>query len=466
MPPSTTFAPRRRYAPRAPAGAACSAHASVTCRCSRSGSTNGIATVGRDLQSSGHVSPSNAGIPTYAAHPLPRVSVRVSPGGHRCAPAVPGGTRKYMYRRPDSSRTMGPAWKSVYVISRYATSSASTPAIRTASKCTPACRNAWPEAGTQEGAVSSGLGKFMRPACKLRFTVTSATRRSCRGVYLGKWTVNSVNNGKRPSKGPAGAAVAFGRLLKFHRERAGVTMEALGKHTSYSKSQVAMVEKGERRPKERFVELADALLGAQGALKAVAETITASSVPAWWEDYMEEEKKAAGIHMFSTDVIPGLLQSPRYAEAVFACHIPAWDEEQAEALVAERMARQDVYNRKPRPIITYVLEKTCLTRPIGGREVLKDCLTHLLDIARLPNVTVQVMPEDREIHAGLNGPFVLLETAERQGQLGYVEGQSGRYFISEQPALGDMFMRYSTLRAQALPPEASVQFIEEVAQGL
>ncbi|MEU3446335.1 helix-turn-helix transcriptional regulator [Streptomyces thermolilacinus] len=275
-----------------------------------------------------------------------------------------------------------------------------------------------------------------------------------------------MNYGRKPSKGPAGAAVAFGRLLKFHRERAGVTLEALGKHTSYSKSQVAMVERGERRPKDHFVERADALLGAQGALKAVAETITASSVPAWWEDYLEEEEKAAGIHTYETGVIPGLLQSPRYAEAVFACHIPAWDEEQAEALLAGRMARQEVYNRKPRPIITYVLEKTALTRPIGGREVLKDCLTHILDIARLPNVTIQVMPEDRETHVGLNGPFVLLETAERKGQLGYVEGQSGRYFISEQPALGDMFMRYSTLRAHALAPELSVNFIEEVAQGL
>ncbi|MEU2179925.1 helix-turn-helix domain-containing protein [Streptomyces thermolilacinus] len=275
-----------------------------------------------------------------------------------------------------------------------------------------------------------------------------------------------MNYGKRPSKGAAGAAVAFGRLLKFHRERAGITMEALGKHTSYSKSQVAMVEKGERRPKDHFVERADALLGAQGALKAVAETITPSSVPAWWEDYVEEEEKAAGIHMYATDVIPGLLQSPRYAEAVFACHIPAWDEEEAEALLAGRMARQEVYNRKPRPIITYVLEKACLTRPIGGREVLKDCLTHMLVVARLSNVTIQVMPEDREKHAGLNGPFILLETAERRGQLGYVEGQSGRYFISEQPDLGDMFMRYSTLRAQALPPESSVTFIEKVAQGL
>ncbi|MFJ9798209.1 helix-turn-helix domain-containing protein [Streptomyces sp. NPDC101145] len=275
-----------------------------------------------------------------------------------------------------------------------------------------------------------------------------------------------MNNGKRPSRSPAGAAVAFGRLLKFYRERAQMTMEVLAKHTSYSKSLVAMVEKGERRPKPHFVEVADRVLGADGALKEVAATITLSGVPAWFEDYLEEEAKAAGIHMYENNVIPGLLQSPRYAKAVFECALPPWDEEEVEALVAARIGRQKVYYRDPRPLVTFVLEKMVLTRPIGGREVLKDCLMHILDIARLPNVTIQVMPEDRETHAGLSGPFTLLDTAQRKAQLVYVEGQGGRYFVTEQPELGDVFARYGTMRAQALTPEASVRLIEQVAQEL
>jgi transcriptional regulator with XRE-family HTH domain len=285
-------------------------------------------------------------------------------------------------------------------------------------------------------------------------------------VYLGKWTVNSVNNGKRPSSGSAGAAKAFGRLLKFYRERAGLTLEGLGKETSYSKSQVAMIEKGERRPKDHFVEVADRVLGADGALKEVAETISPSGVPAWFEDYLDEEGRAAGIHWYENHLVPGLLQSSRYAEAVFRCAVPALDEVEIDAAVDVRLKRQKVFHRTPKPHVTFIIEMAALTRPIGGTEILKECLYHLLDLVQLPNVEIQVMPADREAHAGLDGPFILLETAERKGQLVYVEGQGGRYFLSEQPDLGDAFARYGTMRAQALTPEASVRLIEQVAREL
>ncbi|WP_262387188.1 helix-turn-helix transcriptional regulator [Streptomyces sp. TRM49041] len=263
-----------------------------------------------------------------------------------------------------------------------------------------------------------------------------------------------------------GAAKAFGRLLKFHRERANMSQEALGDHTMYSKSQVAMIERGERKPKDKFVEIADGVLCAQGALLEVAEELKLSGVAAWFEDYLEEEKKAAGIHKYENHLIPGLLQTEAYMRAVFACAVPSLDEQEIEAQVTARLARQAVYHRKPRPHVTFVLENVTLTRPIGGRGVLKENVLHILDVARLPNVEIQVMPQHRETHAGVNGPFTLLETAKRQSQLVYVEGQGGRYFLSEQPDVGEVFARYGTLRAQALTPEDSVRLIEQVAREL
>ncbi|MFD7322079.1 helix-turn-helix domain-containing protein [Streptomyces sp. NPDC059875] len=268
------------------------------------------------------------------------------------------------------------------------------------------------------------------------------------------------------NNGSPGAAKAFGRLLRFYRERAKVSQDALGKETGYSKSQVAMIERGERRPRGKFVEIADALLGAQGALMEVAQEITASAVAAWFEDYLEEEAKAAGIHSYENHLIPGLLQTPEYARAVFRCASPPWDDDVLEDMVAARMSRHEVFHRKPVPLIRFVLEKVALTRPIGGRKVLRDNLLHILEVGRLRNVEIQVMSEDREVHAGLSGPFILLETAERRSQLVYVEGLSGRYFLSEQPDLGDAFARYGTLRAQALTPEDSARLIEQVAREL
>ncbi|MFD3532080.1 helix-turn-helix domain-containing protein [Streptomyces sp. NPDC058664] len=270
----------------------------------------------------------------------------------------------------------------------------------------------------------------------------------------------------KENNGGVGAAKAFGRLLRFHRERAGASQEALGGKTGYSKSQVAMIERGQRRPRGNFVEIADEFLSAQGALLEVAEEMTASGIAAWFEDYLEEEAKAAGIHMYETHLIPGPLQTPEYAQAVFRSAVPALEDEDIEAGVAARIKRQELFFRKPTALVTFVLEKTALTKPIGGPDVLRKNLLHLRERADLRNVTIQVMREDRWTHAGLNGPFILLETEGRKSQLVYVEGQGGRYFLSEQPDVGDCFARYSELRAQAHTPEDSARLIEQVAREL
>jgi transcriptional regulator with XRE-family HTH domain len=269
-----------------------------------------------------------------------------------------------------------------------------------------------------------------------------------------------VHSGERGSE-------SFGALLRFFRERAGMTQEGLGKHVGYSKSQVAMVERGERSPKGKLVEIADEVLGAQGALLVLAEKEFGSGgLRPWTEDYLAEEKKATALHVYQTHLIPGSLQTEAYARAVCTCNrCPTLDDDEIERRVASRWERQQLFHRKPTPSISYVLEETTLTRPLGGEAALKEQLHHILAVGELRHVEIQVMPHNRETHAGLNGPMILLETAERH-QLAYVEGPSGGYFISEQPDLGDLFGKYGILRAQALDPDESAKLIEKVAQEL
>ncbi|MFI8322764.1 helix-turn-helix domain-containing protein [Streptomyces sp. NPDC085529] len=269
------------------------------------------------------------------------------------------------------------------------------------------------------------------------------------------------------AKQGAGATKTFGMMLRFYRERAKYSQEALGKATGYSKSQVAMIERGLRRPKGEFVPIVDPLLGAQGALLKLAEEVVASGVAPWFEDYLEEEIKAAGIHWYETHLLPGLLQTADYARSVFSCAVPALDDDEIEAAVAARLKRQEVFYRRPAPLVTFVLELAAITRPIGGPDILRKNLLHIREtIADLRNVTIQVMDDKRHVHAGLNGPFILLETEKRKGQLVYVEGQGGSYILTEQPEVGDSFARYGALRAQAHSPEYSARLIEQVARGL
>ncbi|MEV6326204.1 helix-turn-helix transcriptional regulator [Streptomyces sp. NPDC051909] len=266
--------------------------------------------------------------------------------------------------------------------------------------------------------------------------------------------------GERGSKG-------FGALLRFFRQRAEMTQEALGARLGFSKSQVAMVERGDRRPRGKFVPLSDDVLRAQGALIALAkQEFPENGLRQWTENYLEEEAKAVALHAYQNHVVPGALQTKAYAQAVYTSNrYPTYDDEEVEKQSVARLKRQQLFHRKPAPNVSFVVEYSALTRPIGGAAVLKQQLHHILGIQQLRHVEIQVMPHDRETHAGLNGPLIILETAKRQ-QLAYVEGHRGGYFVSEQPDLADLIGKYGILRAQALTPEESARLIEQVAEAL
>ncbi|MFK4065878.1 helix-turn-helix domain-containing protein [Streptomyces sp. NPDC029674] len=256
---------------------------------------------------------------------------------------------------------------------------------------------------------------------------------------------------------------SFGALLRFYRERAGFTQEALSTRVQYSKSQVAMVERGERPPKGKLVEIADEVLGTQGALLLLAEKeFGKSGLQLWTEDFLEHEKMALSIHSYQDHVMPGLLQTESYARAVFNCVYPPLDDAEIDERVANRLARQKLFARKPVAVLNFIVEQSALTRPLGGNSVLKEQLRSMVEFGNLRNVTIQVMPHDRQTPVGPMRPMILLETAERR-QLAYIEGHIGGYFVSQQPDLGNLQGKYGMLRTQALTPEDSAQLIEKVA---
>ncbi|WP_406459182.1 helix-turn-helix domain-containing protein [Streptomyces sp. NBC_00876] len=257
----------------------------------------------------------------------------------------------------------------------------------------------------------------------------------------------------------------FGALLRHYRERAGLSQEGLGLKIGFSKSQVAMVERGQRPPKGNFTERADAVLGTHGALTVAAGKLTFSHLASWFEPFADEERTARARHEYETHVVPGLLQTEAHARVVFSGACPSLDDDQIEGRIASRLARQSMLTRKPVPDISFVLELGTLTRPIGGRKVHREQLEHILDIGALRHVHMQVMPPQRETHGGLSGPFVLLETEDRR-RLAYLEVQTSSFLVREQPHLGTLFDRYGILRAQALSPEESRQLIEQMAKEL
>ncbi|MGW3357151.1 helix-turn-helix domain-containing protein [Streptomyces bungoensis] len=254
---------------------------------------------------------------------------------------------------------------------------------------------------------------------------------------------------------------AVGRQVKVWREAAGLTQPELGAAIGYGEDLVSAVERGRRVPQPEFLDNADQALGAGGKLSAMKVDVEKARYPKNVRDLAKLEDEAVEMGAYVSHHIHGLLQTPEYAQAVYTQRRPAYTEEEIERLVAARMARKAVFDRVPRPLITFVQEEVTLLRPVGGRAVLRRQLEHLLEVGRLPHVAIQVMPTDRDDHAGLSGPIRLLKL--RGGKtLGHLEVQLHSRVISDPREVQILEMRYGMIRAQALSPRESLTFIEKV----
>jgi transcriptional regulator with XRE-family HTH domain len=253
-----------------------------------------------------------------------------------------------------------------------------------------------------------------------------------------------------------------GRQIKFWREAAGMKQGELGARIKYSEEMVSSVERGRRSPKPDFLDAADEVLGAGGKLSAMKEDVEKARYPKNVRDLAKLEDETAEMGAYSNHHVHGLLQTAEYAQALYAMRRPAYAEEEIDRLVAARMARKTVFDRTPRPLITFVQEEVTLRRPIGGKMVLRKQLEHLLEIGQLRHVEIQVMPTDRdEEHAGMAGPFRLLKLQNGK-TLGHLEVQLHSRLVSDPREVQILEMRYGMIRSQALSPRESQAFIKKV----
>ncbi|MFI9255595.1 helix-turn-helix transcriptional regulator [Streptomyces sp. NPDC053069] len=254
---------------------------------------------------------------------------------------------------------------------------------------------------------------------------------------------------------------AVGRQIKVWRESVGMRQAELGAAIGYSEEMVSSVERGRRLPKPDFLDKADEVLGADGKLSAMKEDVEKARYPKNVRDLKQQEDESVELGAYANHYVHGLLQTPEYARALYTMRRPSYTEEEIDRHVSARLARQVIFERVPSPTITFVQEEVTLRRPIGGRTVLRRQLEHLLDIGQLRHVEIQVMPTDREDHAGMGGPFRLLKL--RNGKtVAHEEGQTYNRLISDAREVQLLEMRYGIIRAQALPPRESLTFIEKV----
>ncbi|MFI9544193.1 helix-turn-helix transcriptional regulator [Streptomyces sp. NPDC052016] len=253
-----------------------------------------------------------------------------------------------------------------------------------------------------------------------------------------------------------------GKVIKMCRERKGLTQAELGTAIRYSEEQVSSVERGRRAPKPQFLQAADEVLGAGGLIAGLQRDVEEARYPKKVRDLKKLEGEAVEICAYDNSVVNGLLQTEEYLRAVFRSRRPAFPEEEVERLVAGRLARQKIVDvSRMIPAFSFVHDEATLRRRVGGRMVLRRQLERLLEIGRMRNVEIQVLPLDREDNASLGGPFTLLRLREGNTVV-HNEVQRTSRLISDRQEIQILELRYGIIRAQALPPQESLTFIEKV----
>ncbi|MEV7832894.1 helix-turn-helix transcriptional regulator [Streptomyces subrutilus] len=260
-----------------------------------------------------------------------------------------------------------------------------------------------------------------------------------------------------------GAAVlaALGRQLRAWRESAGLRSADLGTAIGYGEDLVRKIEAGKRIPRPEYLDKADEVLRAGGRIAAMKADVEPIRYPKKVRDLAKLENRAVEIGAYRVHGLHGLLQTESYAKALFEMRQPAYGQDEVDRYVAARMARRSFFDRQPAPSLCIVQEEATLRRRIGGTMVWRGQLERLLEVARLRHVSFQVMPLDREVHAGMDGGIEVLKFGDGAA-LGRSDGAFGGRPVSDPRQLQVLELRYGMIRAQALTPLESQGFIEEL----
>ena len=296
---------------------------------------------------------------------------------------------------------------------------------------------------------------------------------------------SDVPIGAQPSSGlddaPVEATVLrmmLGGQLRRLRETAGITPERAGFEIRASRSKIGRLETGRVGLKARDVKDLLTLYGVtdEGVQAKFLSLVSQSNTPDWWtkyndilpgwfETYLGLESAASAIRSFEIQFVHGLFQTEDYARAVTRAGRKGAPPEEVEDWVRLRLSRQALHARQQPPQIWSVMDEAVLRRPVGGAAVMRAQLDHLIEMATMPHVTLQVIPFSRGGHAAESGSFTVLRFEERDlPDVVYGEQLTGAVYL-DQPTDVERYLEVAgQLSGEALTPDETRAFIQWVAR--
>jgi transcriptional regulator with XRE-family HTH domain len=280
--------------------------------------------------------------------------------------------------------------------------------------------------------------------------------------------------------GPTVRRRRLGAELRRLRDAQSLKLEEVAERLEVAPSTLSRIETGKAPTKTAYLTAMLDLYGVEdpGARKVLIDMAREGHRKGWWsiyddvlpsgfDIYVGLEAEASGLRSYESDVVHGLLQTTDYALAVLREVRPRDSEELLQRGVELRMQRQRLLDQEPALDLWIILDESAVRRNIGGPAVMRRQLHHLIQASRWPNVTLQVLAFGSGAHAGLIGPFSILEFPERSDpDVAYTESLGGMIYLEKDREVRACAEAFDRMRASALSPAASVELIQRAAEEL
>lgn len=277
-----------------------------------------------------------------------------------------------------------------------------------------------------------------------------------------------------------------GRRLRYElrrlREQRGLTIEQVSEQSGgdWTPSAISRWETGDRRirpvdlralldiyevagePREVLLTLAR-----EARQRGWWQSYSSDAVPEWFQVYLGLEAEASSIHAYDAELVPGLLQTADYYRAFMRAAPAAGDHETIERKIAVRTGRQERLTADDPPECWFILGEAVIRRIVGGSQVMRPQLQHIVQMADRPHLNVQVLPFKAGAHPAMDGSFIILGFPEAPDpDVVYLESQTGSLYLEKPPEVERYQAMFNHLVAKALDPDESKNLIAEVAADL
>ncbi|MFF5898056.1 helix-turn-helix domain-containing protein [Streptomyces argenteolus] len=266
----------------------------------------------------------------------------------------------------------------------------------------------------------------------------------------------------------------LGAELRRLRIDSGLTGGQVAERLLISQPKISRLENGHCAISPRDVRDLCALYGVtdQQVLNSLMRMAKESAQQGWWNCYGDIpysiyiglETDAHSVHCFAPLIIPGLLQTPAYAQTVIEETIPLITAEQASNRLKVRLRRQHrIYDPTGQLRLYVILDESTLRRVVGGPDLMREQLEHLNALSAEPHITVQVLPYSAGALSGAAGQFSILSFADSpEAGVVYLEGSTSDLYLEKRSDLEHYDLIHTHLRARALSPDNTRHFVSDI----